>query len=638
MPPRTSREPSGSCAMPRHAARRSSASRSSSTRPTSARRSRASGSTSPSRSRVRRRTRMQAPGARELQVVLIVPDLRAPGAGRLSQLGGRSSTPTAACSACIARCTSPTTRCSTRSTTSRRARRRASGCGRRATRRSASSSAGISGIRRRRASRACSAPRSSSIRRRLAGIRPRKTSGARRRSTPGARRSARTRSPTASSSPPPNRIGHEDEPGTKGITFFGRSFIADPFGRYLADAGEDEEILIARCDPALIEDDAPQLAVPARPPRRRLRSDSQQVPRFVTPTAGPLRMPAEWEPHRATWISWPHHEPDWPGKLGADSLGLRRDRPRACRSRDGRDPLPQRRTCVTPRRRRSKHTASGAIASVSTSCPTDRVWLRDSAPTGVHDAAGDVVLLSWGFNAWAKYDNWRLDAQVAGPIARHRAVGSKSRAAPTTASPIVLEGGGIDVERPGPAARDRGVAPQRRPGAQSRADARRLRSRSSGSGSASGGRSGWAKAASGDDTHGHIDDIARFVSADTIVLAVEEDPSDDNHERSMDNLRRLELAPKILPWARFASSSCPFPRPVTMNGERLPASYANFYIAQRRRDRADVQRRQRSRRARHPGGAVSRSHEVVGIHAVDLVWGLGTLHCLTQQEPAPRKP
>jgi len=138
----------------------------------------------------------------------------------------------------------------------------------------------------------------------------------------------------------------------------------------------------------------------------------------------------------------------------------------------------------------------------------------------------------------------------------------------------------------------------------------------------------------GDDTHGHVDDVARFVSADTIVLAVEEDPHDDNHERSADNLNRLEHA------AREAHRplrivTLPFPRPVVMKGERLPASYANFYIANgvvivpTFNDPSD-------RLALNTLASVMPARQVIGIHAVDLVWGLGTLHCLTQQEPAAR--
>ena len=134
----------------------------------------------------------------------------------------------------------------------------------------------------------------------------------------------------------------------------------------------------------------------------------------------------------------------------------------------------------------------------------------------------------------------------------------------------------------------------------------------------------------GDDTHGHVDDIARFVTPDTVVLAVERDPADDNHERSIDNLRRLEQEAASRP---LRVVELPFPRPVIMNGERLPASYANFYIANgvvlvpTFNDPND-------RAALNTLAQVMPAHRVVGIHAVDLVWGLGTLHCLTQQEPA----
>ncbi|HEU4752665.1 MAG TPA: agmatine deiminase family protein, partial [Armatimonadota bacterium] len=136
----------------------------------------------------------------------------------------------------------------------------------------------------------------------------------------------------------------------------------------------------------------------------------------------------------------------------------------------------------------------------------------------------------------------------------------------------------------------------------------------------------------GDDTHGHIDDVARFVSEDTVVLAYEEDPADENHARSADNLRRLQLAAEELPGG-LRVVTLPFPRPVMMEGERLPASYANFYVANGAvlvptfNDRND-------RVALNTLAALFPEREVIGIHAVDLVWGLGTLHCLTQQQPA----
>jgi agmatine deiminase len=140
----------------------------------------------------------------------------------------------------------------------------------------------------------------------------------------------------------------------------------------------------------------------------------------------------------------------------------------------------------------------------------------------------------------------------------------------------------------------------------------------------------------GDDTHGHIDDIARFVARDTVVLAFESDPSDDNHERSLDNQRRLELASASPSVGALRIVTLPYPRPVMMQGERLPASYANFYIGNgfvivpTFNDVND-------RVALNTLATLFPAHEVVGIHAVDLVWGLGTLHCLSQQEPLSQR-
>ena len=347
-----------------------------------------------------------------------------------------------------------------------------------------------------------------------------------------------------------------------------------------------------------------------------------------------FRMPAEWEPHRATWISWPHHEPDWPGKLGAIPW-VYAEIARVLAGAETVEIL-----CYDDRiatEARAVLDAHGVPANGFRLhvVPTDRVWLRDSAPIGVHDVDGHVVLLSWAFNAWAKYDNWHQDIRIAGPIAAATGRRLEEPRREDTGERIVLEGGGIDVNGQGLLLVTEEwllTDVQVRNSDMSRADyeaafARWLGVR----------RTLWlGEGCVGDDTHGHVDDIARFVAPDTIVLAVEEDPRDDNYERSMDNLRRLELAiedPEVGP---LRIVTLPFPRPVTMSGERLPASYANFYIANgvvivpTFNDVND-------RIALDTIARVMPQHKVVGIHAVDLVWGLGTLHCLTQQEPRDRR-
>ena len=342
-----------------------------------------------------------------------------------------------------------------------------------------------------------------------------------------------------------------------------------------------------------------------------------------------LRMPGEWEPHRATWISWPHHEPDWPGKLGpipwvyaeiARVVAAHEALEILCHSDEVEDAATI-----------ALHAHGVRMDRVRLhKVPTDRVWLRDSAPTGVLDDAGRVVLLNWAFNGWAKYDNYALDDQIGREIARRAAL---PRIEPMRdgRQRLVLEGGGIEVN-------GRGLVlvteewllsdvQVRNPGL-GRTDYERLFAEWLGA-----TRTIWlGEGCVGDDTHGHVDDIARFVSPDTVVLAVERDPADGNHARSVDNLRRLEAASRTTP---LRVVTLPFPRPVMMNGERLPASYANFYsgngfVA------VPTFNAPNDRVALSTLAELMPDREVVGIHAVDLVWGLGTLHCLTQQEPAPR--
>ncbi|HZM58575.1 MAG TPA: agmatine deiminase family protein [Vicinamibacterales bacterium] len=345
----------------------------------------------------------------------------------------------------------------------------------------------------------------------------------------------------------------------------------------------------------------------------------------------PLRMPAEWEPHRATWIAWPHHEPDWPGKLGpipwvyaeiARVIAEHEPVEILCHSEDV---LASARAALDAHAVRPDRVRLHIVS-------TDRVWLRDSAPTGVVDANGHVVLVSWGFNAWAKYDNWHQDIAVGAAIG---AVTGLPRVEPVredTGARVVLEGGGIEVNGAGALLVTEewllSHVQVRNPGL-TRDDYERIFQRWLGV-----SRTIWlGEGCVGDDTHGHVDDIARFVDRDTIVLAVEDDPTDENHARSIDNVRRLELAARATGHPPFRIVTLPFPRPVIMNGERLPASYANFYIANNVvlvptfNDPND-------RIALNTLAELMPSRKVVGIHAVDLVWGLGTLHCLTQQEPA----
>jgi agmatine deiminase len=259
--------------------------------------------------------------------------------------------------------------------------------------------------------------------------------------------------------------------------------------------------------------------------------------------------------------------------------------------------------------------------------PNDRVWLRDSAPTFVWGTDGDLELINWRFNGWAKYDNHQRDEKIGEAVEKITGLPRTIAKRPDNGTWMVLEGGGIETNGRGTLL----VTEEwllsdiqvRNPG-MSCEDYERTFADYLGITNTI-----WlGEGCVGDDTHGHIDDVARFAPTGAVLLAYETNGDDPNHWGSIDNLARLEnMDMRVV--------KLPYPRPLIMEGQRLPASYANFYVANEivivptfndPNDRVamDIIARE------FPG------REVVGIHAVDLVWGLGTLHCLSQQQPAPQ--
>jgi agmatine deiminase len=340
------------------------------------------------------------------------------------------------------------------------------------------------------------------------------------------------------------------------------------------------------------------------------------------------RFPAEWEPHAATWIAWPHHEPDWPGKIApipwvyAEIARVLAQYERVeilCHDEQVRADATEALEAHGVRNNVRLHLV-----------PNDRVWLRDSGPTGIVDDRGHVTLVNWGFNAWAKYENFTRDAKIGEAFERISGLPRIEPVRPDNGERVILEGGGIETDGEGTMLVTEewllSDVQVRNPGLSREgyekvfADYLGIR------------QTIWlGEGCVGDDTHGHIDDIARFTAPGTIVLAFEEDPADDeNHRRSVDNWDRLQLAGGANGTLRVVK--LPYPRAVEMHGERLPASYANFYIANgvvivpTFNDRND-------RVALNTLAELFPDRQVVGIHAVDLVWGLGTLHCLSQQQP-----
>ena len=305
-----------------------------------------------------------------------------------------------------------------------------------------------------------------------------------------------------------------------------------------------------------------------------------------TPRSLGYRMPAEWEPHSATWIAWPHNVDDWPGKFGpipwvyVEIVRLLSRSERVEILVDGRKE--HRRTADMLDR------AGVDLEQVGFHrVKTDRVWTRDSGPTfvvkGTHDLndPDGLALIDWEFNAWAKYDNHLRDRQVPRAIAK---ILERKRWKPRFdpgdgegPSRVVLEGGSIDVNGRGALLtteecllsdiQARNPRLQRFQIEQILADYLATP------------HVIWLnKGIAGDDTHGHVDDLARFVDASTVAIVVEPDPSDENHAPLQENLERLRTATDQ-DGRPLRVVELPMPRPLRFEGTRLPASYANFYIA-----------------------------------------------------------
>ncbi|MEO5588816.1 MAG: agmatine deiminase family protein, partial [Gemmatimonadaceae bacterium] len=286
------------------------------------------------------------------------------------------------------------------------------------------------------------------------------------------------------------------------------------------------------------------------------------------PSMGSWTMPAEWERHEATWIAWPHHEPDWPGKIGVIPWVYAEIVRAICRYE---------RVEILCHDETVRDAAKAVLDAHDLNAgkyrfhvvPNDRVWLRDSAPTFVRKAGGGIELMNWRFNGWAKYDNYRRDEKVGEAI--ESITGLPRHVATWDGDWMVLEGGGIETDGAGSLMVTEewllSDVQVRNPG-MTRTDYEAAFARYLGI-----TETIWlGTGCVGDDTHGHIDDIARFVPSGRVLLAFEENADDPNHNGSIDNVNRLEARGREV-------VRIPYPRPVIMDGQRLPASYLNFYVA-----------------------------------------------------------
>lgn len=338
-------------------------------------------------------------------------------------------------------------------------------------------------------------------------------------------------------------------------------------------------------------------------------------------------MPAEWERQEAVWLAWPHNKEDWPERFG---------------------PIPWvygeiirylaqvERVRLVVKNARQREEATGILERHGVNldkidfilAATDRVWLRDCGPIFVADGKRKVML-DWRFNAWAKYDNWKRDDKI--PAYAEEFLKLPRIQPQHKGRRVVLEGGAIDVNGKGTLLTTEECLLSkiqcRNPGF-TREDYEQVFARYLGIEQVV-----WLKdGIKGDDTHGHVDDLARFVNATTVVMVVEKDKTDDNYAPLRENLKRLKKA-RDQNGKPLTVAELPVPKPLFFEGQRLPASYANFLIANGLvlvptfNDAND-------RAALNILAELFPKHDVIGIHCGDFIWGLGTIHCASQQEIA----
>lgn len=349
----------------------------------------------------------------------------------------------------------------------------------------------------------------------------------------------------------------------------------------------------------------------------------------ATPASLGYRMPGEWENLHAVWLAWPHNRADWPGKFDpipwvyADMIRILTSRVKV-------------RLLVKNPAQEQKARVALDLAGVDLSkiifhtVPTNRIWMRDSGPSFVVNKKGEKAMVNWRFNAWAKYPDHKLDDKIG------ERVNTKLHLPRFTphhkGRRVVLEGGSIDVNGKGTLLTTLECLQSpdvqiRNPGF-TRADYEQIFADNLGVTNTI-----WLDhGIVGDDTHGHVDDLARFVDANTVVIARESNKQDDNYDLLQKNIKILKKSVNEK-GAPLNVVELPMPRPVVFEGQRLPASYANFLIANGLvlvptfNDPND-------RVALNILAEAMPKHEIIGIHSTDFVWGLGTIHCASQQEPA----
>lgn len=355
-----------------------------------------------------------------------------------------------------------------------------------------------------------------------------------------------------------------------------------------------------------------------------MKNNGKHSPKLAAPQVE-FCMPAEWEKHKATLLAWPHNKADWPGKFApipwvyADII---------------RHLTRHERVMLLVRHRKDEDVAKDILERANANLdkvdfyhiPTNRIWMRDSGPIFVKPSTkhqSPSTILDFKFNAWAKYPNHLLDDKI--PEKLGNKLGVKRIVPMHKGKRVVLEGGSIDVNGKGLILTTEECLLSkkqcRNPGFTA-ADYEEVFATYLGIKNVI-----WLdKGIVGDDTHGHVDDLARFVNENTVVTVVEHNKKDANYALLQENLKRLKKT-------KLNVVELPMPKPVLFDGERLPASYANFLIANKQvlvPTFNDVN----DRLALNLLAECFPDRDIVPIHCGDFIWGLGTLHCMSQQVPA----
>lgn len=342
----------------------------------------------------------------------------------------------------------------------------------------------------------------------------------------------------------------------------------------------------------------------------------------TTPKAKGFRFPAEWHPHRATWLSWPHNIHSWPGKIETIYKPYCEFIKAVAEGEL---------VCINVASTAMELEARKYLLEVGTDLskiefylhPTNDAWCRDHGPAFVMNGR-EKAIINWGYNAWGeKYPPYDLDNKIPGLIAEKLGLEVYTPG-------IVMEGGSVDFNNQGVLLTTTAclLNENRNPHLSQSEIETYLRDYY-------GVNDIWwiGDGIAGDDTDGHVDDITRFVNDHTVVTVIEPNEADENHQPLQENLEQLKTF-QLPDGKPLNVVELPMPRPVIYEGQRLPASYANFYIANKYVVVPTYRDPKKDPLALEILQELFSDRQVIGIDSTDIVWGLGSFHCLSQQEPA----